>query len=374
MKRILIILVILVAGSIAYVVMIDKTPFVKVKSARLELGTVQEIVISKSAASVEANKTASLSSRIQGKITKICFRENQKIIEKQAAIELDTENLVAQKNKIVHDIASLDRKIEQTDINVRRIRNELHRLTPLTNRSVSQSQVDTLEKEMEMARKEREVLEASLKSAYSSLELTQIQLKDALICAPFDGFITNLLVEEGEVVLPGACLFSMIDADDPILLAPIDESDIARIQLGQLAIAKFDTMPDNKYQGKVVEIYKTASVEKRNDRTINIKIKLDKMPDFAKVGMSANVEVIIREKQNAVTLPTHLIYEDHRLNLKFVYVLKNGYIAKANVKTGLWNWDITEVLEGVGKNDVVVYSLEETGLKEGLKAEIFDGK
>lgn len=344
----------------------------RVRAVKLEMSPIQELVISKAAATVHANKTATLGARQQGKVVKVFFRENSKIKAGDTVVALDTENLHAQKQKTLHDIVSAQRKIEQNEINIKRLQKELQRSRPLIEKAISQSYLDNLEKDMEMAQKEREVLESTLHSLHSSRAILDVQLKDAMITAPFDGVLVSLLSEDGESVIPGTPLFSMIDADEPLIYTPIDEADISRIAIGQRTEVKFDTTPDMKYRGKVCEIYKIASVEKRNERTITVKVKLERIPEFVRVGMSANVEIIVHEKARAPTLPTHVVYEDRHDNRKFVYTIKEGIIARQAVKTGLWNWDITEIVEGVSPTDVVVYSVEETGLKAGIKAEIVD--
>jgi RND family efflux transporter MFP subunit len=373
MKKLLLLVLFLAILVIASLLLTDKQHPVKVRAAKAQIGMVQELVLSKSAATVEANRTANMSARIQGKIVRIFVRENGRVDSGQTVLQLETDNLEAQKNKIMHDIVSLKRRIDQTEINVKRTGNELSRLKPLLGSAVPKSQVDNLEKEMEMAQKDKEVLEASLMAAYSSLDIVQIELRNTTVTAPFVGFITRLMVEEGELVIPGTPLFTMIDAEEPRLVAPVDEADIAQIRLGQTALIKFDATPETTNKGRVSEIYKAASVEKRNERTINIKIQLNEIPTFMRVGMSANVEIIIRQKPEALIIPTYLIYEDRHLNTKFVYTVRQGVVVKLPIKTGLWNWDVSEVTEGLAVGEMAVYSIEETGLHAGVKAEVLDG-
>lgn len=372
MKKLLFLVTILIGVACASLFFGDKQQPIKVRSAKAQIGTVQELVLSKSAATVQANRTVTLSARIQGRIMRIFFRENDKVARGQTMIQIETDNLQAQKNKIEHDIVSLKRRVDQTEINVRRTGNELSRLKPLVGSAVPKSQVENLEREMEMAQKDKEVLEASLLAAYSSLEIVDIEFKNTTVNAPFDGFITRLLVEESEMVMPATPLLTMIDAEDPTIVAPVDEADIAQIRLGQTALIKFDATPGQHYNGRVSEISKVASVEKRNERTINVKVQLDQVPNFVRVGMSAHVEIIVRQKADTLVVPTYLVYEDRHLNSKFVYTVRKGLVVKLPIKTGVWNWDVSEVVEGLGQGDIVVYSVEETGLRAGVKAEVID--
>ena len=99
--------------------------------------------------------------------------------------------------------------------------------------------------------------------AAASLDFSRAQLKEAeallaktVIRAPMDGVILHRYLRAGETVSDKAesPIFSM--ADDSILRVrvEVDETDVAKIRLGQLAWFTADAFGDQKFLGHVVRI------------------------------------------------------------------------------------------------------------------------
>ena len=82
------------------------------------------------------------------------------------------------------------------------------------------------------------------------------------------------------------------------------------------------------------------------------------MPSGLLVGYSADVEVILEVRDNVLRIPTAALGEGGR-----VLLVDDDRLVERTVKTGLSNWEQTEVLEGVVAGDRVVTSLEREGVK-----------
>jgi HlyD family secretion protein len=79
------------------------------------------------------------------------------------------------------------------------------------------------------------------------------------------------------------------------------------------------------------------------------------------VGYSADVEVILAARDKVVRVPTSALQEGARVLLAG----SDGSLQERSIKTGLANWEFTEVLEGLVAGDRVVTSLEREGVKAG---------
>ncbi|MGD8310446.1 MAG: efflux RND transporter periplasmic adaptor subunit, partial [Chromatiales bacterium] len=81
-------------------------------------------------------------------------------------------------------------------------------------------------------------------------------------------------------------------------------------------------------------------------------------------GYSADVEIILEVHENTLRVPTEAVAEGDR-----VYVLtEDGVIDERDVKTGLSNWDYTEVVDGVAAGELVVTSVDREGVEDGAPA------
>jgi len=79
--------------------------------------------------------------------------------------------------------------------------------------------------------------------------------------------------------------------------------------------------------------------------------------------------VILAVRENVVRIPTSALQEGGRV----LVAGSDGRLQARTVKTGLANWEFTEVIEGLAAGDRVVTSLERPGVKDGA-AFTADGK
>src|SRR5205814_4253202 len=125
---------------------------------------------------------------------------------------------------------------------------------------VSDEQLDQLRTAADVA---RAVSDASLHAVAQA----QAQLRDATqalgktkIYAPMAGRVTRLNVEQGETAVPGtfnkdaATLLTISDMSVLETRVKVDETDVARIHIGDQAVIQIDAFPDTTFSGKVTKI------------------------------------------------------------------------------------------------------------------------
>ena len=77
------------------------------------------------------------------------------------------------------------------------------------------------------------------------------------------------------------------------------------------------------------------------------------------MGYSADVEVVLAVRESVVRVPTAALQEGARV----LVAGADGVLRARSVKTGLANWEFTEVTEGLAAGERVVTSLERAGVK-----------
>ena len=217
---------------------------------------------------------------------------------------------------------------------------------------------------MPAARDAVTVSQAQISIAKERLELT-------ILRAPFDGIVAEINGELGEFVTPspvGVATPAAVDVIDTSCLyisAPIDEVDAPAVKVGQPAIISLDAFPDGNFAGVVRRVAPYVLDLEKQARTVEIEAEIDlsKMnPEAAALlpGYSADIEVILDERQNVIRIPSQVIVGgDH------VYVLENDIIREREVETGLTNWEFSEVLDGLAEGDWVVLSVDREGVEDG---------
>ena len=177
--------------------------------------------------------------------------------------------------------------------------------------------------------------------------------KPTPIVAPLTGFIIKRNVEPGQTITSGDPILVM--ADDLIVQAQVDETDMGKLKPSQKAKIVLDAYPEKKIQGKIEHIAYESQIV--NNVTIyQVDILPEKTLGIFRSGMSANVDVTISEKKDALLLPAVAIKE--RKDKKFVVLkTKSGEPENREIQTGIEDGKNVEIVSGLEEfNSVLVVS------------------
>ena len=100
------------------------------------------------------------------------------------------------------------------------------------------------------------------------------------------------------------------------------------------------------------------------NRTLAIEVDLPShnAGPLPRPGMSADVEVVLERLYGVLRVPTSAVIDGRR-----VLVLEGGRAAAREVTTGLRNWDWTQIASGLRTGEVVITTLDRTGVVAGAK-------
>ena len=162
----------------------------------------------------------------------------------------------------------------------------------------------------------------------------------------------------------------MQNPDSLYTVAPIDEVDIGRLTPGLPARVQLDPYPKLTWQGRLSRVSPIVNDLKEQNRTLDVEVDL--APDSSlprpKPGTSADVEIILDAHEDVLRVPTFAVIEGKR-----VLLAQNGKAVAREVKTGLHNWDWTEIRDGLKEGDVVITNLDKAGVKAGAAVRINSG-
>jgi HlyD family secretion protein len=135
------------------------------------------------------------------------------------------------------------------------------------------------------------------------------QLDDTQVRAPINGTIIEKLVERGQVISSptrdvggGTVLLKMADLNLVQVRTLVDETDIGKIQVGQLATVTVDAYPARPFQGSVLKIEPQAQTE-QNVTMFPVLVRIDNRGGLLRPGMNAEVEVHVGERQEVLAIP-----------------------------------------------------------------------
>jgi HlyD family secretion protein len=108
---------------------------------------------------------------------------------------------------------------------------------------------------------------AQVEVAQGALDVIQAQIAKLVIRAPINAIVDTRSAEPGEVMVPGAPLFTLVKLDDLKITVYIPEDRYGTINLGQTARVSVDSFPEETFEAKVIRIADQAEFTPRNVQT-----------------------------------------------------------------------------------------------------------
>jgi HlyD family secretion protein len=163
----------------------------------------------------------------------------------------------------------------------------------------------------------------------------------------------------------------LIDDSCYYISAPIDEVDAPKVRLGAEARVTLDAFGDRAFPGKVRRIAPYVLDLEKQARTVEVEVDIREPPADAPLlaGYSADVEIIVDRREGVLRIPAVAVRAD---DTALVLDPQTGLLAKRAIRTGLGNWDWTEIAAGLDLGERVVLSLDREGVEEGVPATVED--
>ncbi|MDR2426529.1 MAG: efflux RND transporter periplasmic adaptor subunit [Endomicrobium sp.] len=174
------------------------------------------------------------------------------------------------------------------------------------------------------------------------------------IVAPMNGFIILRSNEPGQTITSADAILVM--ADDLIIEANVDETDLRYIKIGDNLKMSLDAYPDEIFSG-IVEHIAYESTVVSNVTVYAIKIRPIKKPKVFRAGMTATITVTAESKKGAWSIPSNFIIERGKKKTVTVKSLtKNNkeILVTRNINTGVTDGKFTEILSGLKQGDTAV--------------------
>ncbi len=155
--------------------------------------------------------------------------------------------------------------------------------------------------------------------------------------------------------------------------APIDEVDAANIKAGQVSRITLDAIKGKTFAGKVKRVAPYVLELEKQARTVEVEVAFDEPPTSENllVGYSADVEIVHAAHENVLRIPTQALLPTQSMqeSKRVLFYRPDGLLEERTVATGLANWDHTEIISGLNEGDQIVMSLDQAGVKAGVRVQ-----
>jgi macrolide-specific efflux system membrane fusion protein len=188
------------------------------------------------------------------------------------------------------------------------------------------------------------ILDAARAKGPEELKHWEDAYKPTPIVSPMSGVIILRNAVVGQAVDAGTVVFAM--SDTLIVVAQVDESEIARVRRGMRARITLDAFPDKSVPGEVFDVlFEGKNVS--SVITYGVKVRPLPVPSFFRSQMTANVSFIVRRKDRAVVLPSSALIETPEGVKQVCIPGPQGQELHLSVRTGIESGDRVEIVSGL---------------------------
>lgn len=172
------------------------------------------------------------------------------------------------------------------------------------------------------------------------------------IIAPFDGTVTQAFPKVGDQVDSGDAGFRVDDLSRMFVDVHISEVDINRVVVRQRADLTFDAISNQTYSGEVTEVAKVGQ-DSGSGVEFMVTLKIVDPDDQVRPGMTAAVNLIVREIKDVLILPSRVVRGSN--GKRVVYRLNGGQLEEVVVEIGSSSDTHVEIVSGdVKEGDLIV--------------------
>ncbi len=371
LRRALIVLLLLALGG-GLVWWLGRPKPVSVLSASVGRGTVEATVANTRAGTVEACQRTKLSTIAGGRIEVLAVKEGDQVKKGQLLMRLWNDDQQAEQAFARAQLDTSRKRVAEACTLADLAQREFKRQEQLFQQGfISDGALDNLRAQADARVAACATAKSDVAQAQARIDVVGTASQRTVLVAPFDGTVAKIVGEVGEYSTPsppGVAMPPAIDLIDETCLyvaAPMDEVDAPKVAVGQPVRITLDALPGKSFAGKVRRIAPYVTAVEKQARTVDVEVNFDDPKSAGRllVGYSADVEVILDVRKDVLRVPSSALLQGSR-----VLLLQDGQLVEQPVKTGLANWEHTEITQGLQGGERIVTSLDRAGVKAGAAA------
>ena len=190
-------------------------------------------------------------------------------------------------------------------------------------------------------------IETQLAKAKAAAKSSEESLEECKIKAPFNGTVSEVLIEQGVHVAPGSPVLKLVDLSTIDITIPVPEAEIGNIKIGQKALID---VPALNIIGIPASVRLKGVTASSPSHTYKCTLVPDKKQENLYPGMVCKVRLAEVSESMTIRIPASAVEMDS--NGRFVWVVKDGVVGRSYV-----------TVDGYQEQGVIISS----GLEEGDK-------
>lgn len=334
-------------------------------------GHIENIVLANGM--LQASKLVSVGAQVSGQIVNLPVTLGESIKKGQLIAQIDS---LTQQNSLKKAQASLDSLNAQArakEAQIQQAKQEFTRQKAmLADHASSKADYETAESNLKVYQAQLDQLHAEIQQAKVSVDSAKVDLGYTQISAPMDGTVVYTAVETGQTVNANQStptIIEMAKLDVMTVKAEISEADVIHVKPGQSVYFTILGQPNHRYQAtlRAIEPGPTSMDGDDSDMTSNDSeaiyynglFDVDNPDGTLRIGMTAQVSVILSQSDNALLVPAQVLQSlpGKKQTRYQVPVLENGQVIYRPVTVGINNKVNAEILSGLKEGDQIILGM-----------------
>ncbi len=343
-------------AAIGFLALGDRDNGVSFKTEPMTRGDIVSTVTA--TGTVNAVTTVQVGTQVSGTIKKIYVDYNSPVKQGQLIAEIDPTPFEAQVEQARANLAAAKANVEKAKATADNAKLILDRDKELYKNGliIAKSDLDTAQSNYDADVAAVEAAKAQVDQTAAALKYAETNLRYTKILSPVNGTVVSRNVDVGQTVAASfqtPTLFTIAeDLTKMQIDTNVDEADIGKIQVGQGVDFTVDAYPDITFKGKVSQV-RIAPIIIQNVVTYDAVVQVDNPGLKLKPGMTANVSIIVSNRNNVLRIPNaalRFVPPDGEKVSAYkgvgVWMLENGKPTRVQVTTGASDGSYTEFLSG----------------------------
>lgn len=198
-----------------------------------------------------------------------------------------------------------DKNLRAEEAALEKARQDLARLEPLAaRRQVSTAELERAAADARVQTARTEAARARRREAAAEVERVRPEFGRREVRAPFNGVITDRLVEPGTPVSAAQGWFRISEMDATEIEVETDENNLGKLKVGQPVVAFVPAYPDKPFRGTLTQVGPFVDSERG---VVRLKITPEALPDFVLPNMTVDVSIEVRRADDALALPVSAV-------------------------------------------------------------------
>ena len=299
----------------------DNNKAIEVEFAKISETTIVETV--SATGKIQPEIQVKISSEVSGEITALAVKEGQVVKKGDLLVKINPDLYTSGLNRSQSNLSSTKSGLNQAAASFKEAKTSYERSKTLFDKGIiSRSDFDKAIASFEVAKAVKQTAYYNVQSANATVSEARDNLGRTTIYAPANGTISGLTVELGERVvgtqqMTGTPMMTVANLDNMEVEVDVNENDIVKISIGDLAKVQVDAFLKKEFQGQVTSISNSATATLTADQVTNFKVKVrilkasyvdltaGKPASYSpfRPGMTATVDIITKTKTKVVGVP-----------------------------------------------------------------------